>query len=145
VKKYALWVLPGTPLSDFWIVRETRSTSRPTGYSHNTRDMSPEALGLPKWVPVAARDILMFINLILQRTCRDSKKKVKESHNTPMEAQGGAGIAPNHSNHSFTTSALDGGEWSASFPGRALPPGKGPPVPIVQEAGWAHSRSGHRG
>jgi len=27
------------------------------------------------------------------------------------------------------------GEWSASRPGRALPPGKGPPVPIVQEAG----------
>jgi hypothetical protein len=33
--------------------------------------------------------------------------------------------------------ALDGGEWSASRPGRALPPGKEPPVPIVQEAGWA--------
>jgi hypothetical protein len=33
---------------------------------------------------------------------------------------------------SFTTSALDGGEWSASRPGRAIPP-----VPIVQEAGWA--------
>jgi hypothetical protein len=33
--------------------------------------------------------------------------------------------------------ALDGGEWSASRPGRALPPGKGPPVSIVQEAGWA--------
>jgi hypothetical protein len=29
------------------------------------------------------------------------------------------------------------GEWLASRPGRALPPGKGPPVPIVQEAGWA--------
>jgi hypothetical protein len=29
------------------------------------------------------------------------------------------------------------GEWSASRPGRALTPGKGPPVPIVQEAGWA--------
>jgi hypothetical protein len=29
------------------------------------------------------------------------------------------------------------GEWSASRPGRALPPGKGPPVPIVQEARWA--------
>jgi hypothetical protein len=28
------------------------------------------------------------------------------------------------------------GKWSASRPGRALPPGKGPPVPIVQEAGW---------
>jgi hypothetical protein len=30
-----------------------------------------------------------------------------------------------------------GGEWSASRPGRALTPGKGPPVPIGQEAGWA--------
>jgi hypothetical protein len=29
------------------------------------------------------------------------------------------------------------GEWSASRPSRSLPPGKGPPVPIVQEAGWA--------
>jgi hypothetical protein len=36
--------------------------------------------------------------------------------------------------YSFTTSALDGGEWSASRPGRALPPEKGP---IIQEAGWA--------
>jgi hypothetical protein len=42
------------------------------------------------------------------------------------------GIAPN-----FLTPALEGGEWSASHPGRALPPGKEPPVPIVQEAGWA--------
>jgi hypothetical protein len=29
------------------------------------------------------------------------------------------------------------GEKSASRPGRALSPGKGPPVPIAQEAGWA--------
>jgi hypothetical protein len=28
-------------------------------------------------------------------------------------------------------------EWSASRPARALHPGKGPPVHIVQEAGWA--------
>jgi hypothetical protein len=42
-----------------------------------------------------------------------------------------------YSSYSFTNSALDGGEWSASRPGRALLPGKGPPVPIVQEAGWA--------
>jgi hypothetical protein len=38
---------------------------------------------------------------------------------------------------SYSTSALDGGEWSASRPGRALAPGKGPPVPFGQEAGWA--------
>jgi hypothetical protein len=35
------------------------------------------------------------------------------------------------------TSALDGGEWSASRPGRTLPLGKGSLVPIGQEAGWA--------
>jgi hypothetical protein len=42
-----------------------------------------------------------------------------------------------YSSYSFSTSALDGGEWSASRPGRAFTPGKGLPVPIVQEAGWA--------
>jgi hypothetical protein len=42
-----------------------------------------------------------------------------------------------YSSYSFTTSALEGGEWSASRPDRALPPGKRSPVPIVQEAGWA--------
>jgi hypothetical protein len=58
---------------------------------------------------------------------------IKQSHNTCMESQG----ARSYSSHSFSTSALDGGEWSASRSGRSLPPGKGPPVPIVQEAGWA--------
>jgi hypothetical protein len=42
-----------------------------------------------------------------------------------------------YSTYSFLTSALDGGEWSASRRSRALPPGKWPPVPIVHEAGWA--------
>jgi hypothetical protein len=42
-----------------------------------------------------------------------------------------------YSSYTFLTSALEGGEWSASRPGRALPPGKELPVPIVQEAGWA--------
>jgi hypothetical protein len=42
-----------------------------------------------------------------------------------------------YNSYSYLTSALDGGEWSASRPGRALPLGKGPPLPILQEAGWA--------
>jgi hypothetical protein len=42
-----------------------------------------------------------------------------------------------YSSYSFLTSALYWGELSASRPGRALPPGKGPTVPIVQEAEWA--------
>jgi hypothetical protein len=44
--------------------------------------------------------------------------KVNQSHNTPKEAQG----ERRYSSYSFTTSALDGGEWSASRPGLALPP-----------------------
>jgi hypothetical protein len=33
-----------------------------------------------------------------------------------------------YSPYSFATSALDGGEWSASRPGRTLPPRKGLPA-----------------
>jgi hypothetical protein len=42
-----------------------------------------------------------------------------------------------YSSYSLLTWALEGGEWSASRPGRALPPGKEPPVPTGREAGWA--------
>jgi hypothetical protein len=38
---------------------------------------------------------------------------------------------------SYSFSALDAGDWSASRPGRTLAPGKGSPVPTVQEAGCA--------
>jgi hypothetical protein len=37
-------------------------------------------------------------------------------------------------------------EWSATRPGRALPPGKGPPrYPLYRRLGGPQSRSGHRG
>jgi hypothetical protein len=49
----------------------------------------------------------------------------------------GAWVERGYSSYSFSTSALDGDEWSASRPGRALPLGKGPSLPNVQEAGWA--------
>jgi hypothetical protein len=42
-----------------------------------------------------------------------------------------------YSSYSFSNSALDGGYWSASRPDRALSPGEGPPVRIVQKAGCA--------
>jgi hypothetical protein len=54
----------------------------------------------------------------------------------PQYTYGGEGGERMYSSYSLTTSALDGGEWSALRPGRALPPWKGPPVSIVQEAGW---------
>jgi hypothetical protein len=63
----------------------------------------------------------------------DKINKLKLSHYTTRRRLG-----ERYSSYSFSTSALDGGEWSTSRPGRALYPGKGPPVPIVrvQEAGW---------
>jgi hypothetical protein len=60
-----------------------------------------------------------------------------KKQNSPATRHGGAWGERRYSSYSFTTSALDGCEWSASRPGRALSPGKGPPLPIVQEAGWA--------
>jgi hypothetical protein len=42
-----------------------------------------------------------------------------------------------YSSYSFMTLELDGGEWSVSRPCSALPPVKGPPARIGQEAGWA--------
>jgi hypothetical protein len=72
------------------------------------------------------------LNLIPLKNNIIFTQKVKQSHNTLLEAQG-----ERRYSSSFTTSELDGVEWSASRPGRALPPGKGPPVPIGQEAVWA--------
>jgi hypothetical protein len=59
-------------------------------------------------------------------------KKVKVS----ATGHDGAWGEGRYSSYSFSSSALDGGEWSASRPGCALPPRNKPPVPIVQEVGW---------
>jgi hypothetical protein len=68
------------------------------------------------------------------------KKKVKLSRYTPWGER-------MYSSYSFLTSALDGGEWSASAsrPGRALPPGKEPRYPLDRRLGGPQSRSGRRG
>jgi hypothetical protein len=51
-----------------------------------------------------------------------------------MEALGGE---RRYSSYSFTTSALDGVSGQHHAPAALYPRGKDPPVPIVQEAGWA--------
>jgi len=48
-----------------------------------------------------------------------------------MKTYGGVEV----SLRAFLTSAVDGGQWSASRTGR-FTYGKEPPVPIAQEAGW---------
>jgi hypothetical protein len=66
-----------------------------------------------------------------------ASEQEKHYKSSPFTRHGGAwgerSIAPTHSRPRHYM----GGEWSASRTGRALPPRKGPPVPIVQEAGWA--------
>jgi hypothetical protein len=61
----------------------------------------------------------------------------KKKYSCPATCHGGTWGERRYSCYSYLTLALDGGEWSASRPGRALPPGKGSPVSIVQKAGWA--------
>jgi hypothetical protein len=70
---------------------------------------------------------------ITERLPHHCTLKKKQSRYTPWMRLG----ERRYSSYSFTTSALDGGEWSASRPGRAFTPGERTPVPIVQEAGWA--------
>jgi hypothetical protein len=68
--------------------------------------------------------MLFKISLIYLHAYSKSKKKVMLSHSCHAGAKG-------DSSYSFLTSALDEGERSASSSGRALLPGKGPPVPIA--------------
>jgi hypothetical protein len=62
------------------------------------------------------------------------KKKDKRSRYTPWWCLGEKEV---YTSYPSLTSALEGGELLASRPGRALPPVKEPPVPTVQETGWA--------
>jgi hypothetical protein len=45
----------------------------------------------------------------------------------------------------YTNKIIGGGEWSASRPGRALPPGKDSRYSLYRRLGGPQSRSGHRG
>jgi hypothetical protein len=50
-----------------------------------------------------------------------------------------------YSSYSLIISALDGGYWSTSRSGRALPKGKDPWYQLYRRLGGPQSRSGHRG
>jgi hypothetical protein len=65
---------------------------------------------------------------------------LKQSRYTPWRRLG----ERRYSFHTFSTLALDGGEWSALFPGRALAPGKDRRYPLYRRLGGPQSRSGHR-
>jgi hypothetical protein len=59
--------------------------------------------------------------------------KKKQSSYTPWRRLG----EEEYSSYSLLTSAPDGVSGQRHAPASLLPPGKGPPIPIVQEVGWA--------
>jgi hypothetical protein len=86
------------------------------------------------------RSICTFITQITRLTSNFLKKvKVKQSRYTPWRRLG----ERRYSSYSFSTSALDGGEWSASRHGPAFTPGER--TPGTHWVGGPQSRSGHRG
>jgi hypothetical protein len=64
-----------------------------------------------------------------------------EKWSSPATRHGGALGERRYCSYTFLTSALEGGEWSASRPGRALPLGKEPPVTHCT-GGWVGPRAG---
>jgi hypothetical protein len=88
---------------------------------------------------INCRKVATGICLKLVTKCQPHTPPIKltMSHYMPWRHLG-----ERYSSYSFSTSALDRGDGSVSRPGRALVPGKGPPVPIVQEAGWAPEATG---
>jgi hypothetical protein len=92
--------------------------------------------------PAEAKDFCF--NLCVQTSseahpaCYTMGKKVKQSRCTPWRRLGGDEV---YSSYSFSTSALDGGEWSASHPGRALTPGERTPGTHCT-GGWVGPRAG---
>jgi hypothetical protein len=66
---------------------------------------------------------------------------VCKQKSSPATRHEGAWGERRYRSYSFTTSAIDGGEWSASRPGRALPPGKGPRG-THWRGGWVAPRAG---
>jgi hypothetical protein len=73
------------------------------------------------------------------------KKYSSNKKSNPATRHSGAWGERRYISYSFLTSALDGGKWSASRPGRALPPGKDPRYPLYRRLCGPQSRSGHRG
>jgi hypothetical protein len=76
----------------------------------------------------------------------DRQVKVKSlcfvltEHHAIKAYWGSGGIAPR-----IVTSAIDGGEWSASRPGRFISQGKSPWYPLDRMVGGPQSRSGRGG
>jgi hypothetical protein len=80
--------------------------------------------------------MIIVIRFNLRLCCSIQYVKAEPSRYTPWRRLRGE----EYMSCSFSISALDGGEWSASRPGRVLPPGKGPPG-THGTGGWVGPRA----
>jgi hypothetical protein len=94
-----------------------------------------------KWITYAWTSICSFC-LVGEDTYYFSIGKGK---GIPLHAMKAPGGERRYSSYSFSTLAQDGGEWSASHPGRALPLGKDPWYPLDRRLGRPQNWSGRRG
>jgi hypothetical protein len=74
--------------------------------------------------------------------CQHMKEWTQKKQSSPATRHDGAWGERRYSSYSFLTSALDGGEWSASRPGRALTRGKGPGERTPGTGGWVGLKAG---
>jgi hypothetical protein len=67
---------------------------------------------------------LIWLRPVSRTVAHSSSCCHKKRQSSPSTRHGGAWGERRYSSYSFCTSALDGGEWSASRPGRAFTPGE---------------------
>jgi hypothetical protein len=83
-------------------------------------------------------------SITLMDVCSTSNLHCGYTESCPTARHEGIWGERRYSSSLFLISALDGSDWSASRPGRALPPGKWPRYPLYRRLGGPQSRSGQR-
>jgi hypothetical protein len=82
-----------------------------------------------------------YVRITPPQNSYDHHVGIIDSKISPAIRHGGAWGEMRYSSYSFSTSALDEGEWSASRPGRAFTPGERTPG-IHCTGGWVGPRAG---
>jgi hypothetical protein len=91
------------------------------------------------YMAVVHTDLVWYNDL--EHTVDSRLIALKKAKAVPLHATKALGGERRYSSYSCSTSALDGGEWSASRPGHSLAPEKGPPV-THWTGGWVGPTAG---
>jgi hypothetical protein len=123
----------------------SRSTSEKSGKANDGQEASDIRTTLI--IPVKRCKNGIETDQLLENISRmNNMFEQNKNTSSPATRHGGAWGERKYSSCSLSTSALDGGEWSASRPRpRFYPRGKDPRYPLYRRLGGPESRSGHRG